>query len=174
MDFQIFKVQLQGSKPIGLRSSLYHWKALGTSMSKIGLHDPFKHLKHKLWPKEGPWVKLAVWFSTTKIRESPQFPSYRWHATYRWKALDKGYNFSWDLISIKALHTKLWTPKVTKIPTLGISRLQLGTKWHLGASRVARHRIYYKEEGGGFPQVQAVVSLVKPWLPVAYSCTKMF
>jgi hypothetical protein len=23
---------------------------------------------------------------------------------------------------------------------------------------VARHRIYYKEEGGGFPQIQAVMS----------------
>jgi hypothetical protein len=30
MDFQIFKVRLQGSKPIGLKSSLYHWKALRT------------------------------------------------------------------------------------------------------------------------------------------------
>jgi hypothetical protein len=30
MDFQIFKRQLQGSKPIGSNSSLYHWKALDT------------------------------------------------------------------------------------------------------------------------------------------------
>jgi len=30
MDFRIFKKQLQGSKPIGLKSSFYHWKALGT------------------------------------------------------------------------------------------------------------------------------------------------
>jgi len=30
VDFQIFKEQLQGSKPNGLRSFLYHWKALGT------------------------------------------------------------------------------------------------------------------------------------------------
>jgi hypothetical protein len=30
VNFQIFKEQLQGSKPNGLRSSLYHWKALGT------------------------------------------------------------------------------------------------------------------------------------------------
>jgi hypothetical protein len=28
MDFQNFKEQLQGSKPIGLRISLYHWKDL--------------------------------------------------------------------------------------------------------------------------------------------------
>jgi hypothetical protein len=29
-------------------------------MSKMGSHDPFGHLKHKLWPKEGLEVKLAV------------------------------------------------------------------------------------------------------------------
>jgi hypothetical protein len=27
-------------------------------MSKMGLHDSFGHFKHKLWPKEGPGVKL--------------------------------------------------------------------------------------------------------------------
>jgi len=30
MDSRIFREQLQGSKPNGLRISLYHWKALGT------------------------------------------------------------------------------------------------------------------------------------------------
>jgi hypothetical protein len=29
-DSQIFKEQLQGSKPIGLKSFLYHWKAIET------------------------------------------------------------------------------------------------------------------------------------------------
>jgi len=37
---------------------------------------------------------------------------------------------------------------------------------------VARHRVYYKGEGGGFPQVRAVVSLVSPCLPVVHPCTK--
>jgi hypothetical protein len=49
------------------------------------------------------------------------------------------------------------------VPTLGISGLPLGsleTKWHLGVGPVARHKVYYKGEGGGFPQVQAVVKLV--------------
>ncbi len=35
-----------------------------------------------------------------------------------------------------------------------------------------RHKIYYKGEGGGFPQVRAVVSLVSPSLPVARPSTK--
>jgi hypothetical protein len=43
-------------------------------MFKMGLHDPFGHLKHKLWPKEGLGVKLAIWLPTTKSRESTRFP----------------------------------------------------------------------------------------------------
>jgi len=44
-------------------------------MSEMGSHDSFGHLKHKLWPKEGPGVKLTIWFPTIKSWESPQFPS---------------------------------------------------------------------------------------------------
>jgi hypothetical protein len=29
-------------------------------MFKMGLHGPFEFLKHKLWPKEVPEVKLAI------------------------------------------------------------------------------------------------------------------
>jgi hypothetical protein len=43
-------------------------------MSKMALHDPFGYLKHKLWPKEGSGVKLAVWLPTTKSQESPRYP----------------------------------------------------------------------------------------------------
>jgi len=35
-----------------------------------------------------------------------------------------------------------------------------------------KHIVYYKGEGGGFPQVRAVVSLVSPNLPVAHPSTK--
>ncbi len=37
---------------------------------------------------------------------------------------------------------------------------------------VERRRVHYKGEGGGFPQVQAVVSLVCPELLVAHPNTK--
>ncbi len=39
-------------------------------MSKMASHESFGHLQHKLWSKEGPGVKLAVWLSTTKSQES--------------------------------------------------------------------------------------------------------
>jgi hypothetical protein len=58
---------------------------------------------------------------------------------------------------------------------MGISGLPLGspkTKWHLGVGYVAMHRVYYKEEGGAFPQVWAVVSLVNLSLFVARPNTK--
>ncbi len=37
-----------------------------------------------------------------------------------------------------------------------------GTKNHLDVSATKRHREYYMGEGGGFPRVRAVVSLVSP------------
>jgi len=33
-------------------------------------HEPFGYLQYKLWSKEGPEVKLAVWLLTTKSWES--------------------------------------------------------------------------------------------------------
>jgi len=42
-------------------------------MSKMTSHEPFGHLQHKFWAKEGPGVKLAVWLPTTKSRELTQF-----------------------------------------------------------------------------------------------------
>jgi hypothetical protein len=89
-------------------------------MFKMGSHDPFGHLKHKLWPKEKLGIKLAIWLLTTKICESPNSLVCRWHVTYCWKVLNEGYNFASNLISIGSLHTKLWAPKVAKVPTLGI------------------------------------------------------
>jgi hypothetical protein len=46
-------------------------------------------------------------------------------------------------------------------------------KMTFGASPMAKHRVYYKGEGGGFPQVQAVVNFVNSCLPVSRPCTKM-
>jgi hypothetical protein len=100
----------------------------------------------------------------------------RWHATYLWKFVDESYNFVLDLILIRGVHKKLCAPEIVRVPTLGISGLPLGspeTKWHLGAGLLAKHKVYYKGEGGGFPQVRAVVSLVSmccPWLVRAPKC----
>jgi hypothetical protein len=52
-----------------------------------------------------------------KVGNRSDFLVCRWRATYRWKVLDKGYNFTLNLISIRGWHTKLWEPKVARIPT---------------------------------------------------------
>jgi hypothetical protein len=61
-----------------------------------------------------------------KIKNRPDFFVYRWHATYPWKTLDEGYDFTLYLISIKGLHTKLWVSKVAGVLILKISKLPLG------------------------------------------------
>jgi len=141
-------------------------------MFKMGSHDPFGYFKHKLWLKEGPRVKLAIWLPTIKHKESPQFPCMQVACDIPLESSWRWLNFALDLISIKCLYVKLWAPKVVGIPVVGISGLPLGsleTKWHLGAGPVARHKVYYKGEGGGFPQVRVVMSRVQvcPWLVLA-------
>jgi hypothetical protein len=122
------------------------------------------------WPlKVGNWLDSLVW---------------RQPATYSWNFFDEGYNFVSDLIMIGGLHRKLCALKVTGVPIVGISGLPFGssgTKSHLDVAPMERCRIYYKGEGGGFPQVQAVVSLVCPscpWLVLApkvlWLCTNHF
>jgi hypothetical protein len=57
---------------------------------------------------------------------------------------------------MRGLHTKLWGPKVMGVPVVRILRLPLGnpgTKCHLDDGPMANHKVYYKGEGGAFPQV---------------------
>jgi hypothetical protein len=42
----------------------------------MALHEPFGHFQPKLWAKEGPRVKLAIWLPTTQSQESTR--SGRW------------------------------------------------------------------------------------------------
>jgi len=141
----------------------------------MGFHDPFRYSKHKLWPKEGPWVKLSIWFLTIKSWEWPWFSYVQMVCHIPLERSQQGLQFCFKFTSIRGLHTKLWDSKVARVPILGISGLpfgSLGTQWHLGASPMASHREYYKGEGGGFPQIQAMVSLMRPCLHVAHLCTK--
>jgi hypothetical protein len=62
-----------------------------------------------------------------------------------------------------------------KVLTLAISGLPFGSpgiKCHFDVGFMERHKVYYKGEGGGFPQVWAVVSLVSLSLPVVRPSTK--
>jgi hypothetical protein len=175
VDSQVFRRRLQGWKFIELKSSSYHWKSRETQMSKMGSYDQFGYLKHKLWPKKGPESNCQFDSRPLKVNNHPDLVACRWRAAYHWKALDEGYNFSLDLTSIKCLHKSYGPSKSRKSPFWKFRDSQLGslkTKLHLGVGHVAMHKKYYKGEGGGFPQVQAVMSLMSLCLPVVRPCTK--
>jgi hypothetical protein len=103
-----------------------------------------------------------------KVGNRPKILGCRERATYRWKGLDETYNFASDCIAIGAPLAKLWGSKVPGVPFGAISGLSLGSPGknsHLDVASVESCKVYYKGEGGGFPQVRAVVSLVCPCCP---------
>jgi hypothetical protein len=100
-----------------------------------------------------------------------------WIFLYHWKALNESYNFASDCTSIEGLLAKLWGSKVAGVPAGEISRLPLkspGKNNHLDVASVESCRVYYKGEGGGFPQVRAVVSLVCPCCPWLVLALRVF
>jgi hypothetical protein len=79
-----------------------------------------------------------------KVRNRPDFVACKRRATYRWKVLDKGYNFASNLIVIGGFHKKLCAFKVARVPIVTISGLplgSLGTKSHLDVIPMERCRI---------------------------------
>jgi hypothetical protein len=132
-------------------------------MSKMSSHDPFGHFKHKLWSKEGPRIKLSIWLPTTKSQESPWFPCVK-------VSCDISLESSWQRLQLcfKPHPNRKFVRKVMGLQSCGNPK----TKWHLGVGPVAKHKVYYKGEGGGFPQVRVVMSLVSLCLPVAHPYTK--
>jgi hypothetical protein len=66
--------------------------------------------------------------------------------------------------------------KVAGVLVVGILELPLGspeTESHLDVAPVESCKVYYMGEGGGFPRVQAVVSLVNPKLPITILTLKV-
>jgi hypothetical protein len=103
-----------------------------------------------------------------KLGNRPDLLSCRGRATYCSKALDENYNFASDHIAIRGLLAKLWGSKVAGVSFGAISGFPLGSprkNSHLDVASVESYKVYYKGEGGGFPQVRAVVSLVCPCCP---------
>jgi len=114
-------------------------------------------------------------FRPQEVRNQPNFHACKWSAIHRWKALDESYNFASDLIQIEGLSKKLWPRKVAGVQPWQFRDSLLvvpGQKVHLDEGLAERHREYYMGEGGGFPRVWTVVSLVNPKSPVACPSTK--
>jgi hypothetical protein len=112
-----------------------------------------------------------------KVRNQLDFRACRWHAAYRWKALNEGYNFVLDFITIEGLHKKLYALKVAGVQVVVISGLSFGspeTNKPFGCGPVDWHKVYYKGEGAGFPQVWVVVNLMCPCCPWFVLASKVF
>ncbi len=122
----------------------------------------------KKWPRIGHLDIFSPSYGQKKGRESNcQFDSWPLKvgnrplpdvasrsATRRWKALDESYNFGWKLVPIQVRGKELWPSKVPRLQPGTVSGLQLDV------ASVKSYRVYYMGEGGGFPRVRAVVSLV--------------
>ncbi len=149
-----------------------HWGVLGV----IG-----KFLKHRYrkWPRIGHSDIYSPSYGQKKGRESNwQFDSRPLKVknrplsdvalksvTRRWKALNESYNFGSRLVPIWAWGKELWSSKVSGLQPGTVSGLHFGSPnkmCHSDVASVTSRREYYKGEGGGFPQVRAVVSLVCP------------
>ncbi len=124
--------------------------------------DPFGHLKHKLWPKEGMGVKLVVWIPTTKSQESTWFPFVEVACDISLKSSRQGLQLCFrPHLNWRSSH-KVMGPQSCKSPHIG----NFGTliwdsqdKMSFGCGpRGEAQNIYYKGEDGGFPQVRVVVS----------------
>jgi hypothetical protein len=89
-----------------------------------------------------------------KVGNRPDLLSCKGRATYRWKDLDKGYNFALNRTSIGGSSQSYGAPKSRESQLAGFrdshSRVPR-EKNHLDVGSVASHRVYYKGEGGGFP-----------------------
>jgi hypothetical protein len=131
----------------------------------MGSHDPFGHLKHKLWPKEGSGVEWAIWLPTTKSWESTQFLCVQVACNIMLESSQQRLQLCFKPHLNQKYAHKVMGPQSRESPSCG--NLSPGTNCHLDVGLVERQRVYYKGEGGSFPQVRAVVSLVSlscPWL----------
>jgi hypothetical protein len=162
-DSWMFRARQQGPKHLRLRCSWGHWKGLETYISKMASHWSFGHLQPKLWAKEGPGVKLAVWLPATKSQESTSFRHPIWECNMAlkrsWRGLQLWFRPRHDL----TLHSGVMSSQSSGTPIGTISRLHFGSPknlCHLDVASTASCREYYMREGGGFPLVRAVVSLV--------------
>jgi len=101
---QIFREKFEGSKTHWIEDVFIPLKRFRDVDVKMGLHDQFEYLQHKLWPKERLGIKVLIWLPTLKVRNHSGLRVCRGRATNHWKYLDEGYNFSWNFTLIEGLH----------------------------------------------------------------------
>jgi hypothetical protein len=128
-------------------------------------HWPFGHLQPKLWAKEGPGVKLAVWLPTTKSQESTFYRRRLEECDMALESSRRELQFWFKTRPNPSSRRGVMAVQSPRSPTGNILGLHFGSPNKMCHSHVASatsRKEYYKGEGGGFPRVRAVVSLVCP------------
>jgi hypothetical protein len=126
-------------------------------------HWSFGHLQPKLWEKEGPGVKLAVWLPTTKSQESTSSRHPIWECDMALERSRWGLQLWFRPRRDRTLQSGVMAVQSSGTPIGTISGLHFESPknlCHLDVGSTASCREYYMGEGGGFPRVRAVVSLV--------------
>jgi hypothetical protein len=106
----------------------------------------FGHLQPKLWAKEGPGVKLAVWLSTTKSRESTSFRRPIWACDMALKRSQRGLQLWFRPRCDPTLQSGVMAVQSSGSPAGTISGLHFGSPGKLCHSDVASatsRREYY-------------------------------
>jgi hypothetical protein len=135
--------------------------------------------RYRKWPRIGNSDICSLSYGQKKGRESNwqfdsrplkvenrRLPDVRFgSATWRWKDLDKGYNFDSDLVAIQLCSRDLWPFKVPGVPSRqirdsisgvpGICAIWMPPPWRATKNTIGSKVMAYS-------QVRAVVSLVCP------------
>jgi hypothetical protein len=128
-------------------------------------HWRFGHRQPKLWAKEGPGVKLAVWLPTTKSRESTSSRRPIWACDMALERSRRGLQLWFRPRCDPTLQSGVMVVQSSGSSAGTISGLHFrspGNLCHSDVASATSRREYYMGEGGGFPRVRVVVSLVCP------------
>ncbi len=116
---EIFRERLQGSKPISLRSSYIIEKLLKRRCLKWARMTHLDIWNTSYGQKKDRESNWQFDSRPLKVRNQPDFLACRWRATHRWKALNKGYNFASNLISIRGFAHKVIASQSHRSPNFG-------------------------------------------------------
>jgi hypothetical protein len=107
VDSRMFREWLQGQNPMDWKVIYIIEKLLKRKCLKWARMTHLDIWNTSYGQKKGRESNWQFDYWPLKVRNRPDFLMFRWRVTYRWKALDEGYNFALYLISIQGLHATL-------------------------------------------------------------------
>jgi hypothetical protein len=128
-------------------------------------HWQFGHLQPKLWAKEGPGIKLAVWLPTTKSRESTSSRRCLEECDTALESSRRELQHWFRTRPDPSSGRGAMAVQSSGSPGGTLSGFHFGSPnkmCHLDVASATSRREYYMGEGGGFPRVRAMVNLVCP------------